>query len=425
MAEADTPSEKPSPEVQEALQGLTDSVAEPSDTAPPFMDRLTEDDRQVLVSQAREEWHEAGSVICREGDPGDALYIVKSGRIAVIKEVSEGRPTLLGYRGAGEIVGEMSVVSQQPRFASLIAVEATDLLCVGAAEFSELVAERPSISWAILNVLNDRLYAADVARTRILHEEQDLARRVERLTGEADRLAELARVRQETVELIVHDLRTPLAVIDGCVELMRASLPKEALGPMADVLELAGRSSERLLALVEDLLKAGRQEVPGAALAFQPVALVCLLDRAVETARLSAAQADIGIVLEVPKDLPMPRGDTAQLERVVDNLLDNAVSYTPAGGKITVTAEERGGQVEVSVTDNGPGVPPQHRQHVFERFGRVPGLEGRRQGFGLGLYFCRQVVQAHGGRIWVEPGPGDVGSRFVLTLPLEGRSDDE
>jgi signal transduction histidine kinase len=90
-----------------------------------------------------------------------------------------------------------------------------------------------------------------------------------------------------------------------------------------------------------------------------------------------------------------------------------------------VAAAERGGQVEVSVTDNGPGVPPQHREHVFERFGRVPGLEGRRQGFGLGLYFCRQVVQGHGGRIWVEPGPGDVGSRFVLTLPLEVRSDDE
>jgi signal transduction histidine kinase len=425
MAEADTPSGEPSPEVQETLQVLTNSVADPSDLASPFMARLGEDDRRVLFSQASEEWHAAGSVICREGDPGEALYIVKSGRIAVIKEVSEGRPTLLGYRGAGDIVGEMSVVSQQPRFASLIAVEPTDLLCVGTSKFSELVTERPTISWAILNVLNDRLHAADLARTRILREEQDLARRVERLTGEADRLAELARVRQETVELIVHDLRTPLAVIDGCMELMRASLSEEALGPMAEVLELARRNSRRLLALVEDLLQAGRQEVPGAALSFQPVDLVGLLERAVETARLAAAQADIRILLNLPGDLPLPRGDTAQLERVLENLLDNAVSYTPAGGRITVAAAERKGQIEVSVTDNGPGVPPQHREHIFERFGRVPGLEGRRQGFGLGLYFCRQVVQAHGGRIWVEPGPANVGSRFVLTLPLEDRGNDE
>jgi len=97
------------------------------------------------------------------------------------------------------------------------------------------------------------------------------------------------------------------------------------------------------------------------------------------------------------------------------NLLDNALSYTPAGGSVVIAAVRGENEVEVSVTDTGVGVPPEHREHIFERFARVPGDQGRRRGFGLGLYLCRQVVQAHGGRIWVEPG--NVGSSLVFTLP--------
>jgi NtrC-family two-component system sensor histidine kinase KinB len=74
--------------------------------------------------------------------------------------------------------------------------------------------------------------------------------------------------------------------------------------------------------------------------------------------------------------------------------------------------------IEISVTDTGPGIPEEYREHIFERFSRVPGTQGRSKGFGLGLWFCRQVVEAHGGRIWAEPGHGNKGARFVFTLPV-------
>jgi signal transduction histidine kinase len=392
---------------------------DPPGQTSPFLDRLSEAERQALAAKANKRQYAAGAVVCREGDPGDVLYVIESGRVAVVKEARDSRPALLGYRGPGESLGEMSLVSQQPRFASLVAVEDTSLLCLDAATLPALMGEHPGIGWAILNVLNDRLRASDVARTTILQEEQDLTRQLKRLVDEAERLAGLSRTRQETIELIVHDLQTPLTVIDGSLELLRGMLPEEVLAKTGRVLDLIENSSGRLRSLVEELLAAARQEASAVTPSRLPVDLDRLLRGIVERSLDTARQSDIALRLEAPSGLPRPLGDAAQLERVVSNLLDNALSYTPEGGRIVVAVEQKADVVEVGVTDSGPGVPPEHRDHIFERFTRVPGIQGRRPGFGLGLYFCRQAVQAHGGRIWVEPGPGGVGSRFAFTLPIQ------
>jgi signal transduction histidine kinase len=174
---------------------------------------------------------------------------------------------------------------------------------------------------------------------------------------------------------------------------------------------------------VDALLEAARQEESGVLVTLRPVDLTMLIEGAVENVASAATDSDIRLVHDVAPDLPRPFADAEKLERVVLNLLDNALSYTPSGGRIAVVAVARDGFVEVSVSDTGPGVPADYRETIFERFVRVPSVKGRRKGFGLGLYFCRQVVQAHGGDIWVEPGPGDVGSRFVFTLPLGAQAD--
>ena len=158
--------------------------------AVPFVERLNEKDHQALISSTCEEQHSAGSVICREGEPSDALYIIRRGRVAVLKEVGNGDHALLGYRGPGEILGEVSLVGQQPRTASLIAADDTELMCVSANEFPSLMEQHPGIGRAILKVLSDRLQAADAARTSIFYEEKAFAQRLERASGEAARLAE-------------------------------------------------------------------------------------------------------------------------------------------------------------------------------------------------------------------------------------------
>ncbi len=397
---------------------LSASAEGAGEQAPSFVERLSESDRRALSMRGHRVFYPTGAVICQEGESGDAMYIVERGSVAVLKEMSNGHSAVLGSRGEGEVLGEMSLVSQQPRFASLIAEEDTELLRISAADFPELMDEYPGISWAILNVLNDRLHAADVARTTISQVEQKLARRVRRLTTEAEHQADVARKRQETVELIVHDLRTPVTVIDGCLQLLRSAIAEESWAANADIIELAKRSSEQISTLLDALLEAARQEEMDLPLVRRPVDLVEIIDLVTRTMAPMAAESGIDLSHDVPLEMPVLRGDPDRLERVLLNLLENAVSYTPDGGRVVVAASLSDGEVEVGVVDTGPGVPVEYRLKIFDRFVRVPGVQGRRKGFGLGLYFCRQVVQAHGGRIWVEPGPQDAGSRFAFTLPL-------
>jgi NtrC-family two-component system sensor histidine kinase KinB len=187
-----------------------------------------------------------------------------------------------------------------------------------------------------------------------------------------------------------------------------------------EVLGIARRTTDRLLSLVEALLDAARREGLGIRIDQEPLDLADVLGAVVDNMSAVARSSDVELVLELPPDLPQPPGDRSQLERVLGNLVDNAISYTPVGGRVVVAAAARDTGAEVSVTDTGSGIPLEYREHIFDRFSRVPGAQGRRRGFGLGLYFCRQVVQAHGGQIWVESGPQDVGSHFVFTLPQNG-----
>jgi two-component system clock-associated histidine kinase SasA len=209
-----------------------------------------------------------------------------------------------------------------------------------------------------------------------------------------------------------------LAVIEGSLQLLHAQLSEEALRSLGQVLILAERSSQRLASLLEELLSAARREDADLSLTRRAIHLPHLVQDAADAVRTLAEQAQVELALELPQDLPTPKGDPVQLERVMVNLLDNAISYTPQGGRVVIDAVRRPAEVEISVTDTGPGIPPEHREVIFERFTRLPGVEGRRRGFGLGLYFCSRVVAAHGGRIWVEPSPEKMGSRFVFTLPL-------
>ena len=396
-----------------------DPAGQPTPAAMPFLDRIKEEERAALLMSAHLDHYPTGSIICHEGDAPDALYIIHSGRVAVLKEVQDGRPVLLGYRGPGELLGEMSLVAQQPRSATLIAMDDTALLHIAAPDFPHLAATYPGIYRAMLSVLSDRLQEADVARTTVVQEERGLAQRLEMVTGEAERLAEMARVHKETLELVVHDLRTPLTVINGCLDMLRHSLPHDTPPAVFQLLEISQRSTQRLTDLSECLLDTARREATREELGHRPLNIGGLVENAVESSWAVAQGSNVDLQIQLPPNLPNLHGDAGQLQRVLDNLLENAISYTPSGGQILIAALPVNGEVQVSVTDTGPGIPPEQRQRIFERFVRLPGARSRRDGLGLGLYFCRQVIQAHGGRIWVESGPENVGSRFVFTLPVE------
>lgn len=410
---------EPGRETKKSEKGpALDTTAQPPDLVRPFMDHLTDKEREALTAQANIEHCPAGQTICHEGETGADIHIVQSGRIAVYKEADQPHPTLLGYRGAGEIIGEMSLLGSQPRSATVIADQDSEVLRIEAGEFLSLMEAHPGISRAVLQVLSSRLHAADTARTAIVRQEWTLIEKVQHLTGEALHLADLARVRQETIELIAHDLRTPLSVIDGCLQMLESTLPEDILASSADIIKLAKHSTGRLASMLEELLSAAQETALNNDASQGWVDLEGIIASVVQSSEFALKQAELDLKTQIDGPLPPVWGNAIKLERVLRNLVDNAIAYTPAEGRILIQARQGDGRIKVSVIDSGPGVPAEHRTVIFERFTRIPGVKGRKHGFGLGLYYCRQVILAHGGAIWVEPGPGNVGSRFSFTLPL-------
>lgn len=226
--------------------------------------------------------------------------------------------------------------------------------------------------------------------------------------------------RELITETLVHDLRSPIGTVQTTLDLLRESLPAEDGDPFVQQsLDIAGRSLTRVLTLVHSLLDISRLEAGNMDLRLEATPLGPLAQETISELLAQAAEHQIRLTSALP-DLPDLRMDATLIRRVLTNLLDNALKFTPDGGNILVSAEHATGTpfLTVAVQDDGPGVPPEYRQEIFKRFSQAPATPGRRRGTGLGLTFCRLAVEAHGGRIWIEANPAGSGSVFKFTLPL-------
>lgn len=228
----------------------------------------------------------------------------------------------------------------------------------------------------------------------------------------------LERMREDLTHMVVHDLRNPLGSIMGTLQLIHAAYAEqdETL-PVEKLLRIAMRSGQKLYMLIDSLLDLGRLEAGETELSKTIVSADALVREAVEQIHPLALGKNQVLVAQLAPGLPEVCADRGLLLRVLTNLLDNAVKFTPQGGRIVVEVERAGDEILFTVSDTGPGIPGEYRQRVFDRFSRLQGVEGVK-GTGLGLAFCKLAVEAHGGRIWVESGAHE-GSEFKFTLPLE------
>jgi two-component system, OmpR family, sensor histidine kinase BaeS len=225
-------------------------------------------------------------------------------------------------------------------------------------------------------------------------------------------LATVDRERRELVANVSHELRTPLTALCAVLENLVDGVARDP-----DSLAAALDQAERTARLVDDLLDLARVDAGKAPLTPEPVLIRLLLDDAVAEARVLARDVEYDVRVE-PTHLVV-RADPARLRQLVANVLDNASRHSPAGGTVTVTATQAGGRYRLEVTDAGPGVPAAYRERVFEPFGTLSSIEGG-GGTGLGLAIARWVTELHGGTIgFVDPGPGQVGARVRVDLPLE------
>jgi signal transduction histidine kinase len=225
------------------------------------------------------------------------------------------------------------------------------------------------------------------------------------------------RAREEFVATTSHELRTPLSHIKGFVSTLRTTDMTWDAETRDDFLEEIEREADRLAKLVSNLLDMSRLESSG----LDREAMVPTQPRSVIDGALDRVHGSLGehpLQIDVAEDLPPVRADAAQIESVVANLLENAAKYSPPDEPIAISARAEGSIVRVRVEDRGLGVPPEHAERIFEPFFREPALGYPvKPGTGLGLAICRGIVQAHGGRIWVEQRPGG-GASFVFSLPV-------
>jgi len=230
------------------------------------------------------------------------------------------------------------------------------------------------------------------------------------------RLKQLESTRQEFVANVSHELRTPLSLIKGYVETLLDGA-KDNPEVAVKFMQTIDRNAERLKLLIEDLLTVSELESGRVKLNLQSVALPPLVEKVLADFKARAAARQVTLVSELP-DLRV-RADAHRLEQVLGNLIDNAIKYGRSEGRVAVTARPDGNQVEVSVEDDGPGIPATALERVFERFYRVDKARSREQGgTGLGLAIVKHIVQNHGGRAWAKSEVGH-GATFYFTLPQD------
>jgi len=225
----------------------------------------------------------------------------------------------------------------------------------------------------------------------------------------------LDELRRDLTSMIFHDLRSPLGNVISSLEMLQASMA-ESDETTRSVLSIAVRSSRRLSRLVESLLDLAQLETGQAVLHRSTASMSAVIAEAAEEVHPLAEARGHMIQFSLPRGEPLTTEmDVEMIRRVIINLLENAIKYTRAPGRITVLGRREGEAVVVGVRDNGPGIAEQDQRTIFEKFARVA-QEGQPKGLGLGLAFCRLAVEAHGGRIWVESEPGQ-GATFSFSLP--------
>jgi two-component system, OmpR family, phosphate regulon sensor histidine kinase PhoR len=229
------------------------------------------------------------------------------------------------------------------------------------------------------------------------------------------RLKQLERTRQEFVANVSHELRTPLSLIKGYVETLldgARNNPEVA----ERFLKIIERNTQRLDLLIQDLLTISALESERIKLNLQPVELRPLVEKVFSDLKPPAENKNVGLVSQLPE--LTATADSNRLEQVLANLVDNAIKYGRAQGRVTVGGKKLdGGKLEIFVQDDGPGIPAEALDRVFERFYRVDKARSRDQGgTGLGLSIVKHIVQAHGGEVWLKSELGK-GATFFFTLP--------
>ncbi len=260
----------------------------------------------------------------------------------------------------------------------------------------------------------ENVAAGDLQQDVDIHSNDEIGELAAAFNKMSQEVARVNQLRRQMTADVAHDLRTPLTVIAGYIESMRDGI----LPPTPERLAIIYGEIERLQNLVGDLRTLSQADSGELLMNIQAVDLTALLERSVQTFQLRSSQQGINLSVEAPVGLPPVQMDQARMLQVMDNLLSNALRYTPHGGRITISARMEDGNAVIMVEDTGTGIPASDLPHVFERFHRAdPSRHSETGESGLGLAIVRAIIEAHHGRVSAEPA-SEQGTIIKIVIPL-------
>lgn len=378
----------------------------------PFFAGLGPADIALIAAAAREESFASGATIFREGEPADRFYIILEGTVEVWKDYGEEQRDLIAVHGTGHLFGEMAVVDDLPRSATVVARDGVRLLSVRREDFRSIVASNGAIALSITRSVSAMVRASNESFLENLHRRnRELLRANRELRSAQERLiqAERLSVLGKFASLILHDIRNPIAILRGYAEMVQLAPADTAL-----VERNIGRiiaEADRLNRLASEMLDFSRGDI---ALNVSIVDLRELVAKVTGTLAEAFAARKIEVVSRVDFAGPVVL-DSDRMLRALLNLADNARKAMPKGGTFTIGVRKQGRSVVFEIADTGVGMDKDVQRRLFEPFF----THSEEAGTGLGLCVVKNVVEAHGGKLAFTSEKGK-GTTFRVTVPVAG-----
>ncbi len=248
-----------------------------------------------------------------------------------------------------------------------------------------------------------------------------LTRNVQKEIEDREKLQELSKAKSEFMSIASHQLRTPLSIVKGYISLMEEGSFGAPTQQQKEVLEKVFRTNEDMIRMVNNLLKVTRSEEGRLQYSFEKTDLGELVEKTAETFEVAAKEKNLSFECTIPQEPVFVNADRDKITQVISNLIDNAFKYTKKGGiKVTLYIDKTNKMATVTVQDTGLGIRKEEIQNLFSSFTRgKAGIKTWSKGVGLGLYIAKQLIEAHGGRIWAESAGEGQGSRFFVELPIQ------
>jgi signal transduction histidine kinase len=361
---------------------------------------------EELIANSTVRSYEPGTILCRENEPEDRFYMILEGEAEVTKSINNSQARLLKTLQPGDFFGEMALIHNAPRAATVTVKTPMTTLELDKASFNRALQNSSSIAMAMVTEISDRLRQNDQMAV------DDLRMRASELAQAYQKLAEQELARREFLTNVAHELRTPLMVATGYLQMLQKGFMD---GDQLSVgIETVTRNVQQINALVNDILFL--QEMDLVLPDFQAVDLNEIARLVVDRYFEKAKERNVNLRLLLSPGLPPVSGDAKSLERALMALVDNAIKFSPQGGDVEVRLSSNDSKVAVAVEDHGIGISKENQLRVFDRFYHLErsgdNLFG---GLGLGLAITRQVIEQHQGTLGFTSDLGK-GTTFTITL---------